>query len=287
MRFLKNLFVAILCPLLVLSAVVFVLSCSAVSLVGSSLVMSVLDAAGGSEALISEVLDANLPNMPIPDDARELLREGVQAALTPGVVRDILADGISGLKNVLQTGNAKVPIWLDLTPIKASFRSTAVKGLPASVSPEDVEAALARLPDKVDMATIVPLEPLAGIQRPYKIFTSVPLYAAGAAAALFLLIGLTLGWRPGAFRTAGICIAIGSLVVLVAIFAGSGFIEKLLQDLPALARDLPIEIHPRALAGAAVDFVLSRLRLVSACCAALGFGLAFAPALAPKRKHAG
>jgi hypothetical protein len=270
MRFLRNLFLALLCVPLTASAVLFTATYSLLSCASPSLVMTMLDRAGGTETLVKQAFEFAAEGAPIDDEQKAILANALEAAVTTQVVRDITTDVVSGLKRFLSSGGQDTAITLDLRPMKTAFIGELRKSAPAYLV-DELETALENIPDKPNLSQLVPIEGLRGAVEPYRIFTNLPLIAGVVAGVCALLMCLILGWRSGGLRLAGACLLVGGLAVLIATSASPGFIDKsLLGNLPVRVPDIPIKIELRAIAKAGVDYILTRARLVSGACAALG-----------------
>ena len=283
MRFLRNLFLAVLCVVLTASAILFAATYTVLSVAGPSLFMALIDSAGGTEKVVSQALEYSVPYFSEDPEFRDALAKSAQAAIKPEIVRDLVGDAISGIKRFFASNGQDTAILLDLRPLKANLLKEFKKNLPSAV--DFVEQGMEAIPDRPNLAGPGILDSLRNAVRPVRIFSNLPAAAAATALACLALMLLILGWRTGGLRLAGSCLLSGGIIVLAAVtFASSGPIDKnILRLLPAAAPDFfPIAVEPRALAGAAISFVLNRLRMVSAGC--LAVGVAFI--LIPRRKAA-
>lgn len=286
MRFLKGVLLVLMSVVLAASTAVFALSWSAVSSAGPSLAMALVDKAGGTEEVVSGVLETLIPEMPGDEELRGEIIKAAVAAIPPKAVRELSAQAISGFRRFMDSGGTNVSILVDLRDIKSAFMNELAKNYGGSL--DEIETALEDLPDKADLAGILPIGNLEAVTRPYRIVTNLPLVSAAVAGACLAVLALIAGPVPG-LRIAGWCLLIGGLAVLTLTFAGEDQIQtRLARLIPDLNSGIPLPIDPIALVYGVSDFLFLRLRLVSGLCAATGAAAAlFVPLIAKRRAARG
>lgn len=286
MRLLKGVLLVLMSVVLAASTAVFALSCSAVSSAGPSLAMALVDKAGGAEKVVSGVLETLIPEMPGDEELRDEIIKAAVAAIPPKAVRELSAQAISGFRRFMDSGGTNVSILVDLRDIKSAFMNELAKNYGGSL--DEIETALEDLPDKADLAGILPIGNLEAVTRPYRIVTNLPLVSAAVAGACLAVLALIAGPVPG-LRIAGWCLLIGGLAVLALTFAGEDQIQtRLARLIPDLNSEIPLPIDPIALVYGVSDFLFLRLRLVSGLCAATGAAAAlFVPLIAKRRAARG
>ena len=286
MRLLKGVLLVLMSVVLAASTAVFALSCSAVSSAGPSLAMALVDKAGGAEKVVSGVLETLIPEMPGDEELRDEIIKAAVAAIPPKAVRELSAQAISGFRRFMDSGGTNVSILVDLRDIKSAFMNELAKNYGGSL--DEIETALEDLPDKADLAGILPIGNLEAVTRPYRIVTNLPLVSAAVAGACLAVLALIAGPVPG-LRIAGWCLLIGGLAVLALTFAGEDQIQtRLARLIPDLNSGIPLPIDPIALVYGVSDFLFLRLRLVSGLCAATGAAAAlFVPLIAKRRAARG
>lgn len=286
MRFLKGVLLVLMSVVLAASTAVFALSCSAVSSAGPSLAMALVDKAGGAEKVVSGVLETLIPEMPGDEELRGEIIKAAVAAIPPKAVRELSAQAISGFRQFMDSGGTNVSILVDLRDLKSAFMNELAKNYGGSL--DKIEAVLEDLPDKADLAGILPMEKLEAVTRPYRVVTNLPLVSAVVAGACLGILALVAGPGPG-LRIAGWCLFVGGLAVFALTFVGANQIQRQLARLiPHLKSKIPLPIAPIALVYGASDFVFLRLRLVSGLCAATGAAAAlFVPLIAKRRAARG
>ncbi len=282
MRFLKGLFLALLCVVLTVSAVAFSLCFSVVSSASPSLVMTLVDEAGGTNKVVGDLLESLVPEMPGDEEFRAEVIRAAKAAIPPEVLRDLTGQAIDGLKRVLESGGADATVLLDLRSMKAAFLNEIKKNYPEAI--DEAETAMEEIPDKADIAKMLPLEEMKQVSGPYRLFANLPMVSALVAAACLLPMGFTAGWMP-ALRIAGWCLLIGGIAVLAVTFAGSDWIARQIASLDlGPGSEMPFGINIGQLMKSATTFIFTRTRLVSGLCAGVGAALALAlPAVTQRR----
>ena len=285
MRFLKGLLLVLVAVMLVASTAVFAVSYSAVSSASPSLAMALVDTAGGAEKVIDDVLEALIPEMPGDEDLRDAIIKSAVAALPPKVMRDLTAQAISGFRQFMGSGGTATSIIVDLRDLKSAFMNELAKNYPAAL--DEIEIALEDLPDKANLAGILPIGKLDDVAKPYRLATNLPAISAVVAGACLAILAIVAGPLPG-LRIAGWCLLVGGVAVLASTFVGAGVVEKqLARVVPHLDAKIPLQVDPVALVDAVSDFLFLRLRLVSGLCAATGAAAALFVPLIIKRRTQG
>ena len=285
MRFLKGLLLVLVAVMLVASTAVFAVSYSAVSSASPSLAMALVDTAGGAEKVIDDVLETLIPDMPGDEGLRDAIIKSAVAALPPKVMRDLTAQAISGFRQFMGSGGTATSIIVDLRDLKSAFLNELAENYPAAL--DEIEIALEDLPDKANLAGILPIGKLDDIAKPYRLATNLPAISAVVAGACLAILAIVAGPLPG-LRIAGWCLLVGGVAVLASTFVGAGVVEKqLARVVPHLDAKIPLQVDPVALVDAVSDFLFLRLRLVSGLCAATGAAAALFVPLIIKRRTQG
>lgn len=285
MRFMRNLFMTLLWVVLAVSAVVFAVSYSLLSAASPSLIMTVVQEAGGTEKIVKQVAEYAAPHFTDDPKLQEAIIETAQKIVRPEVVRDLVSDAMAGAKRFIESGGTDTSATLDLRPLKANILAEAKKSLPEYL--DYIEEALESMPDRPELSRLLPLpdaESMGEIVRPYRLAANLPLVSAIVAATCVGLMAIILGWRGG-IKLGGSCLlAVGVLVLIVTFVAKGSLLPRLLESIPTTMYkgELPVQVNPRALASAALGFVIGRAMLVGGLSLALGS----ASALIPKRKAA-
>lgn len=289
MRALRSACLALLCIVLALSGAVFTGAYSLLHSVSPRMFMAVVDAAGGLDTVVDQVLDYVVPAYSQDSEMQAALFKSGRSALTPGLVSDWVADAISGVKRFIHSGGWDTAMLVNLRPLKASFLAEFRKNLPSAF--DDMEKRMERVPDRPSLAQWIALYPLQSSSRSYQMVSDIPLLAGMTGLVCLVLICLAPGWRAKGPTLVGACLIAAGLIILAgAAYAASGPLPRALQGIPPTLTDViagiapalffPISADPKVLAQAAADFALGHVRLGSTACLALGAALV----LAPRRK---
>lgn len=250
--------------------------------------LAALNAAGGLDSILSQILDYVVPRYSPEPDMQAALVASWKAAVKERVVRAWADDAVRGVKQFMYSGGRDAPMLLNLRPVKSAFLEQFEKELPAEY--DYMERQMESIPDRPSLAKWLELDPLLASSTAYRIAADAPLTAGITAMACAVLLGMAVGRRRGGLRITGACLVAAGLVAFAAVsYAASGPARDAVQQLPSTLNDVlpemipnlisevPVVADPRAMAQAAVDFAAGRARLASVACLAAGALLALIP----------